>query len=61
LNLGDVWTPWFDIIDETSIKFALKDNAILYETYAFFDLFYGKNGKISKFYDFGNSSNPIGS
>lgn len=55
-----MWAPWYDVVDMSSIIFALKDNAMLYETYAFFDLFFGNFGKISKFYNYGNSSNPFG-
>ena len=34
---------------------------VFYETLAFFDLFYGPEGKISKFYNYYNESNPFGS
>ena len=38
------------MLDETTIRHSLYSNLVLYETYAFFDLYFGVNGRVRAYY-----------
>lgn len=49
--------PSFDMLDLQTVRLGLLDESVLFEAYAFYNLFFGDNGKISSFYLNANNSN----
>ena len=52
-----MWFPDYDMIDARDIRHSMYANLVLYETYAFFDIFFGVNGRVRNYYSRNVTSN----